>query len=147
MNWITSTTTVGSFSQSVTIGEPFAAAMTLSYGTGVASLFFGTVKGTVSGSAKAVNQWDEANFGNSVVGGVNQNNYLDGIILFGAAWNTILPDDTIFDLLRNPFGFLCFPTMTDDVIWSERIGAIGEVVGQSARLPEVNGCISQEQKI
>ncbi len=121
VNWVTNTTTAGSFSPSATIGQPFAVAMTLNYGTGAASLFFGTVKSTVVGSAKAVNQWDEVNFGNSVVGGVNQNNYLNGAILLGAVWNKLLDDDTIFGLLRNPFGFLVFPE--DDMMMSYLAGA------------------------
>jgi hypothetical protein len=121
VNWVTNTTTVGSFSQSVTIGEPFAAAMTLSYASGLASLFYRTVKSTISGPAKAPNQWDEANFGNSVIGGVNQSNCLNGAVLFGAAWNAVLPDDTIFDLLRDPFGFLIFP---DDDLAAQLVGAV-----------------------
>ena len=120
LDWATSTTTTGAFSQSVVLGEPFAAAMTLNYSSGAASLFFAQVKSTISGSAKAVNQWDEANFGNSIVAGVNEGNYLNGIMLFAAAWNTVLPDAMIFDLLQDPFGFLIFP---DDDMMSDIVGA------------------------
>ncbi len=72
LDWTTSTTTTGAFSQSVVLGQPFAAAMTLNYSSGTASLFFAQVKSTIVGSAKAVNQWDEANFGNSIVAGVQR---------------------------------------------------------------------------
>lgn len=120
IDWATSTTTTGAFSQSVVLGQPFAAALTLNYGAGVASLFFGQVKSTIAGSAKASNQWDEANFGNSVVGAVNEGNYLNGVILFAAAWNTVLADQVIFDLLLDPFGFLIFP---DDDMMSDAVGA------------------------
>lgn len=129
VNWVTNSTTAGSFSQSATIGQPFAAAMTLNYGSGAASLFYGTVKSTIAGSAKAANQWDEANFGNSVIGGVNQNNYLNGAVLFGAAWNLVLPDDVIFGLLQNPFGFLVFP---DDDLLSQLTGAPAPVAKASS---------------
>jgi hypothetical protein len=120
LDWATSTTTTGAFSQSVVLGQPFAAAMTLDYNTGIAALFFGRVKSTIAGSVKAVNQWDEANFGNSIVEGVNERNYLDGVILFAAAWNTLLTDSTIFDVLQDPFGFLVFP---DDDLMSDIVGA------------------------
>ncbi|MGH7115773.1 MAG: hypothetical protein ACREE9_14950 [Stellaceae bacterium] len=120
IDWVTSTTTTGAFSQSVVLGQPFAAALTLDYNAGAASLFFGQVKSTISGSAKGVNQWDEANFGNSVVGGVNEGNYLNGVMLFAAAWNTVLADQAIFDLLLDPFGFLIFP---DDDMMSDAVGA------------------------
>ena len=114
LNWVTSSTTTGSFAQSVTLRLPFAAAMTLDYSAGSASLFFGQVKNTISGSTKNVNQWDEANFGNSVVGGVNEGNYLNGVMLFAAAWNVVLPDAVVFRLLQDPFGILVFPD--DDVM-------------------------------
>lgn len=120
LDWQTNTTTTGTFSQSVVPGRPFAAVMTLDYNGGAASLFFGQVKSTISGSAKAANQWDEANFGNSVVDGVNGGNYLNGIILFAAAWNILLPDPAIFDLLQDPFGFLVFP---EDDMMSDVVGA------------------------
>ncbi len=120
LDWTTSTTTTGTFSQSVVLGQPFTAAMTLNYSAGTASLFFAQVKSTISGSAKAVNQWDEANFGNSIVAGVNEANYLNGTLLFAAAWNTVLPDQMIFDLLLDPFGFLIFP---DDDMMSDIVGA------------------------
>jgi hypothetical protein len=120
LDWTTSTTTTGAFAQSVVLGEPFAAALTLNYSSGTASLFFAQVKSTISGSAKAVNQWDEANFGNSIVAGVNEGNYLNGVVLFAAAWNTVLPDAMIFDLLQDPFGFLIFP---DDDMMSDIVGA------------------------
>jgi hypothetical protein len=120
LDWTTSTTTTGAFSQSVVLGQPFAAAMTLNYSSGTASLFFAQVKSTISGPEKAVNQWDEANFGNSIVAGVNEGNYLNGIMLFAAAWNTVLPDQMIFDLLQDPFGFLIFP---DDDMMSDIVGA------------------------
>jgi hypothetical protein len=119
IDWVTTTATTGTFAQSVVLGQPFAAAMTLDYNAGAASLFFGQVKSTISGSAKPVNQWDEANFGNSVVAGVNEGNYLDGVMLFAAAWNTVLPDQAIFDLLQDPFGFLIFP---DDDMMSDAVG-------------------------
>jgi hypothetical protein len=120
LDWVTTTTTTGAFSQSVVLGQPFAAAMTLDYNAGAASLFFGQVKSTISGSAKAVNQWDEANFGNSVVAGINEGNYLNGVMLFAASWNTVLPDQVIFDVLQDPFGFLIFP---DDDMMSDAVGA------------------------
>ncbi len=120
VNWVTNTTTSGSFAQSATLGQPFAAAMTLNYSAGAASLFFGQTKSTLVGPAKSVNQWDEANFANSVIGGVNQNNYLNGALLFGAAWNTVLSDSQIFDLLQDPFGFLVFP---DDDAMGDLAGA------------------------
>ena len=120
LDWTTSSTTTGAFSQSVVLGQPFAAAMTLNYSSGTASLFFARVKSTIAGTAKAVNLWDEANFGNSVVAGANQVNYLNGVILFAAAWNTALPDQMIFDLLLDPFGFLIFP---DDEMMSDIVGA------------------------
>jgi hypothetical protein len=116
LNWVTTTTTTGTFAQSVTLGQPFAAAMTLDFNAGAASLFFGQVKNTISGSTKSVNQWDEANFGNSVVGGINEGNYLNGAILFAATWNTVLPDAVVFRLLQDPFGILVFP---DDDMMSE----------------------------
>jgi hypothetical protein len=119
LDWVTSTTTTGTFAQSVVLGQPFAAALTLDYNAGAASLFFSQVKSTISGSAKAVNQWDEANFGNSIVAGVNEGNYLNGVMLFAAAWNTVLPDQMIFDLLQDPFGFLIFP---DDDMMSDAVG-------------------------
>ena len=120
LDWTTSTTTTGAFSQSVVLGQPFAAAMTLNYSSGTASLFCEQVKSTISGAAKAVNQWDEANFGNSIVAGVNEANYLNGVMLFAAAWNTVLPDAMVFDLLQDPFGFLVFP---DDDMMSDIVGA------------------------
>lgn len=116
LDWVTTTTTAGSFAQSVTLGQPFAAAMTLDYNAGTASLFFEFVKNTISGAAKSVNQWDEANFGNSIVGGVNEGNYLNGAVLFAAAWNVVLADAVVFDLLQDPFGILVFP---DDDMMSE----------------------------
>lgn len=120
LNWATSTTTTGAFTQSVTLGQPFAAALTLNYSAGAASLFFGHTKNTLAGSTKAANQWDEANFGNSVVDGVNQGNYLNGVVLFAAAWNAVLPDPVVFRLLQDPYGFLVFP---DDDLMSEIVGA------------------------
>jgi hypothetical protein len=120
VNWVTSTTTTGAFSQSVVLGQPFAAAMTLDYNAGLASLFFGQVKSTIAGAAQAATRWDEANFGNSVVDGVNEGNYLNGVMLFAAAWNTVLADQTIFDLLLDPFEFLIFP---DDDLMSDVVGA------------------------
>lgn len=120
LNWVTNNTTTGNFSQSVVLGEPFAAALTLDCNAGIASLFYGQAKSTISGPTKAVTQWDETNFGNSVVAGVNQNNYLAGVVLFGAAWNTVLPDSVVFDLLQDPFTFLVFP---DDDLMAELVGA------------------------
>jgi hypothetical protein len=116
LNWVTTTTTTGTFAQSVNLGQPFAAAMTLDYNAGAASLFFGQVKNTISGSTKSVNQWDEANFGNSVVGGINEGNYLNGVVLFAAAWNIALPDTVVFRLLQDPFEILVFP---DDDMMAE----------------------------
>lgn len=119
LDWSTSNTTIASFSQSVTLGQPFAAVMTLDYNAGLASLFFGQTKSVIAGPAKGVNQWDEANFGNSVVGGANQNNFLAGTVLFAATWNTVLADTVVFDLLRDPFGFLVFP---DEELMAELVG-------------------------
>jgi hypothetical protein len=116
LNWVTTTTTTGNFLQSVQLGQPFAAALTLDYASGIAGMFFGQTKNEIFGSIKSVNQWDEANFGNSVVNGINQGNFLNGAILFAASWNIILSDSTLFGLLRDPFGFLIFP---DDQIMSE----------------------------
>lgn len=121
LDWTTSTTTSAAFAQSVVLGQPFAAALTLDYNAGTADLFFDQSKSTLAGTAKAVNQWDEANFGNSIVAGINEANYLDGALLFAAAWNTVLGDQMIFDLLRDPFGFLIFP---DDDMMSEVVGAV-----------------------
>lgn len=120
LTWVTTTTTTGSFAQSVTLGQPFAAAMVLDYNSGAASLFFGRVKNTISGSTKSANQWDEANFGNSVVGGINEGNYLNGVVLFAATWNVALPDTVVFRILEDPFGILVFP---DDEMMSEISGA------------------------
>jgi hypothetical protein len=120
LDWVTTTTTTGAFSQSVVLGQPFAAALTLDYNAGLASLFFGQVKSSISGSAETANQWDEANFGNSVVAGTNEGNYLNGVVLFAAAWNTVLPDQAIFNLLQDPFGFLIFP---DDDMMADAVGA------------------------
>ncbi len=120
LDWVTTTTITGAFSQSVVLGQPFAAAMTLDYNAGAASLFFGGVKSTISGSVETGNQWDEANFGNSVVAGVNEGNYLNGVMLFAAAWNTVLPDQAIFGVLQDPFGFLIFP---DDDMIADAVGA------------------------
>lgn len=125
LDWVTTNTTTGNFSQTVTLGQPFAAAMTLNYTTGSAALFFDEAKSTITGPAKAVNQWDEINFANSVVGGTNQNDYLKGVVLFGAAWNAILPDSVIYGLLQNPFGFLVFP---DDEMMSELVGAAAAAI-------------------
>lgn len=119
LNWVTNNTTVGTFAQSVVLGQPFAAVMTLDYAAGTASLFFDHAKSTISGAAKAPGQWDEANFGNSVVAGANKNNFLSGAILFAAAWNTVLDDDVIFRVLDNPFGFLVFP---DDDLMATLVG-------------------------
>jgi hypothetical protein len=116
LDWVTTTSTTGSFAQSVVLGQPFAAAMTLDYNAGTAALFFGQSKSTITGSPKGVNQWDEANFGNSIVGGANEANYLNGVILFAATWNTILPDTAVFSLLYDPFCFLVFP---DDELMSD----------------------------
>ena len=44
----------------------------------------------------------------------------NGVMLFAAAWNTVLPDAMIFDLLQDPFGFLIFP---DDDMMSDAVGA------------------------
>jgi hypothetical protein len=41
-------------------------------------------------------------------------------MLFAAAWNTVLADQVIFDLLLDPFGFLVFP---NDDLMSEMVGA------------------------
>ncbi len=120
LNWVTNNTTTGSFSQTVAFGRPFSAIVTLNYNTGAATLFFDQVKSTITGSVKISNQWDEANFGNSVIGSSNQNNYLNGAVLFGAAWNTVLADQTIFDLLQDPFSFLVFP---DDDMMAQLAGA------------------------
>lgn len=119
VNWVTTTTTTGAFAQSIVLGQPFAAAITLDYNAGAAALFFGQSKSTITGSPKGVNQWDEANFGNSVVSGVNEGNYLKGVLLFAATWNTILPDPVVFSLLNDPFCFLMFP---DDDLVSELVG-------------------------
>jgi len=119
IDWVTTTTTTGTFSQSVVLGQPFAAALTLDYPSGTASMFFGQTKSTITGAAKGVNQWDEANFGNSIVAGTNEASYLDGALLFAAAWNTVLADQAIFDLLQDPFGFLVFP---DDDMMAEVAG-------------------------
>jgi hypothetical protein len=120
LNWATNNTTSGSFAQSVLFGAPFAAIVTVNYNTGAATLFFDHAKSTITGPVKIANQWDEANFGNSVIGSSVQNNYLNGVVLFGAAWNTILPDRQIFDLLDAPFSFLVFP---DDEMMVEIAGA------------------------
>ncbi|MGH7044949.1 MAG: twin-arginine translocation signal domain-containing protein [Stellaceae bacterium] len=119
IDWTTTTATTGTFPQSVVLGQPFAAALTLDYPSGTASMFFGQTKSTITGAAKAVNQWDEANFGNSIVAGTNEANYLNGALLFAAAWNTVLADQAVFDLLQNPFGFLVFP---DDEMMAEMVG-------------------------
>jgi hypothetical protein len=119
LNWVTNNTTVGTFAQSVVLGQPFAAAMTLDYAAGTASLFFGHAKSTISGAAKAPGQWDEANFGNSVVAGASKNNFLAGTVLFAAAWNTVLDDAVIFRVLDNPFGLLVFP---DDDLMATLVG-------------------------
>lgn len=118
LNWVTNTSTSGAFAQSVTLGQPFAAALTLDYNAGTATLFYGQSKSTISGAPKGVNQWDEANFGNSVVDGANLANYLNGVILFAATWNTILPDTALFNLLEDPFCFLAFP---DDDLMSQLV--------------------------
>lgn len=126
LNWVTNNTTVGMFAQSVVLGQPFAAAMTLDYATGAANLFFDRAKSTIVGSTKAPGQWDVANFGNSIVAGVNKNNFLSGVILFAAAWNVVLNDNTIFEILENPFEFLAFPD--DDLM----VTLVGKILSERA---------------
>jgi hypothetical protein len=64
---------------------------------------------------------DTTNAANSTsFDGVNEGNYLNGVMLFAAAWNTVLADQVIFDLLLDPFGFLVFP---NDDLMSEMVGA------------------------
>lgn len=120
LNWVTNNTTIGVFAQSVVVGQPFSAVLTLDYAAGTANLFYDRSKSTIAGSARAPGQWDEANFANSVVAGVNKNTFLEGTVLFAATWNTILSDDVIFRTLENPFGFLVFP---DDELMASLVGA------------------------
>jgi hypothetical protein len=111
VDWQHSTSTVvsGNFSQSVTLKKPFAAALALNFATSTATAFGFGSKSSLSGSGAAGNQNDQVTFGTSAANGSVQSEYFNGVGIFGAGWNAVLPDSVIFSLLADPFQFLIFP--------------------------------------
>jgi hypothetical protein len=111
IDWQHSTSTVvsGDFLQSVTLQKPFATALTLNFASSTATAFGFGSKSSLTGAGATGNQNDQVTFGTSAANGSVQSEYFNGVGIFGAAWNAVLPDSVVFGLLADPFQFLIFP--------------------------------------
>jgi hypothetical protein len=101
------------------LGQPFAAAITFDVTNQAATCFAFGAKSTLSTASQVVNQWDQLAVANSVYGSSNRSEYMNGVVHMVAAWNAVVADAAIFNLLRDPFAMLIFP---DDDLMAETMG-------------------------